>query len=82
MQFNFVALTVAALVASAAAATNTTHSGNGTNATTSYSPSAPSDSTGAAFQNAVSGGLLGAVVAAGFALVSFHFDILHSLELG
>lgn len=82
MQFNMVALSVAALVATAAAqnATNgyvfelvfwisfltltSLYSTNGTN------PGHPTGvPEGSAFNNAVSGGLLGAVVAAGIALV-------------
>jgi len=63
MQFKLVTLALAALVASAAA-------NNGTNSThTSGAPPAPTDGTGAAVANIVSGGLLGGVVAAGLALV-------------
>ncbi|KAA8893979.1 hypothetical protein FN846DRAFT_976473 [Sphaerosporella brunnea] len=64
MQFKLVSLALAALVASAAAQNGT----NGTNGTyPSASPSSVPDS--AAFQNAVSGGLLGAAIAGVAALV-------------
>ncbi|KAI5795183.1 hypothetical protein EDC01DRAFT_776198 [Geopyxis carbonaria] len=63
MQFKLVSLAFAALVASAAAQNAT----NGTNGTLpGATPTAPADS--AALQNAVSGGLLGAVIAGGLAL--------------
>ncbi|KAI5819480.1 hypothetical protein BZA77DRAFT_304216 [Pyronema omphalodes] len=62
MQFNFVAVTLAALVASAAAQNAT----NGTNGTIPSLPKAPESG---AFSNAVSGGLLGAAIAGGLALV-------------
>ncbi|KAI5848642.1 hypothetical protein DFP73DRAFT_336709 [Morchella snyderi] len=69
MQFNIVAVALAALVASAAAQNATITGGsNSTNATTSATPTANPE-TGSAFNNAVSGGMLGAVVAAGLVLV-------------